>query len=244
MCTLTWIIKQDGYQLFFNRDELGTRQQAQLPSVHTINGIKVICPIDSDAGGTWISTNQHRLSLALLNKYECKTRGDSSGLTSRGILVRELSSLVDQKDVAGALRSINLSVFKAFDMIAFEPDRTPVLMTWNGIQLEQIPEPQMPITSSSYQTREVISARKKYFERFMVDREASEQTLESFHASHSPDRGPYSVCMHRQDAQTVSFCKIDVAAGKTSFSYTGGSLCENNQMQQLRLLTMKHLSVM
>jgi len=45
MCTMTWFTKEDGYELFFNRDERKSRRRAQLPTVQQhVNGIEYISP--------------------------------------------------------------------------------------------------------------------------------------------------------------------------------------------------------
>lgn len=69
MCTITWLTRDNGYELFFNRDELRSRQRAAPPQLHQDSKIRYLAPIDSDAGGTWISANQFGLSLCLLNNY-------------------------------------------------------------------------------------------------------------------------------------------------------------------------------
>jgi hypothetical protein len=240
MCTLTWLTKPDGYQIFFNRDELITRQQAQSPLIHTYNGVKVICPIDPDHGGTWITVNQYALSLALLNKYEDEKSVQPDLWKSRGILVSELSSLPNQVAVVEALNAADLFAIKAFDLIIFEPRKLPVQMTWNGTELIRTVGPKMPLTSSSFDTLNVISSRKKYFEESMSAGDISEQLLISFHNSHSPKRGPYSVCMHRDDGYTVSFSRIDADSNKVSFAYKNGPLCETRGMQQLSMQATKH----
>lgn len=244
MCTLTWLTKPDGYQIFFNRDELTTRKQAHVPVIRTYNDVKVICPIDSDAGGTWITVNQYALSLALLNKYEDEKSVRPDLWKSRGILVRELSSLSSQVQVIEALNAADLFAIQAFDLVIFEPRKLPVQMTWNGTQLIRTVGPKMPLTSSSFETLNVISSRKKYFEESVSAGDISEQLLNNFHHSHSPERGPFSVCMHRDDAYTVSFSRIDADKNKVSFAYKNGPLCENRDMQELSLRTTKHLTGM
>ena len=50
--------------------------------------------------------------------------------------------------------------------------------------------------------------------------------LFAFHRSHAPARSAYSTCMHRADAETVSFSWIQVTHQETDFCYTPGAPCE------------------
>src|SRR5690349_4456447 len=56
MCTVTFIARKHGYALGMNRDEKLTRPKGRLPKVRRLNGIKVLCPSESN-GGTWIAMN-------------------------------------------------------------------------------------------------------------------------------------------------------------------------------------------
>src|SRR5713226_3305855 len=67
MCTVTWIHDEEGYQLFFSRDEKGTRKQATSPRFAAQDGIRFLAPVDGDFGGTWIGVNEFGVSTCLLN---------------------------------------------------------------------------------------------------------------------------------------------------------------------------------
>jgi len=47
----------------------------------------------------------------------------------------------------------------------------------------------------------------------------------SSHASHAPEIGPYSICMHRNDAATVSYTEVVVSRRITRMRYQSGSPC-------------------
>jgi hypothetical protein len=59
--------------------------------------------------------------------------------------------------------------------------------------------------------------------------------LRAFHASHEPERGPFSPCMHREDASTVSFSHVRVGAREIVFEYRPGPLCERSEIAAARL---------
>ena len=58
MCTVSWRLDADGYELLFNRDELRTRAEGLSPSRHEAANTGFVAPIDPDGGGTWIAANQ------------------------------------------------------------------------------------------------------------------------------------------------------------------------------------------
>jgi hypothetical protein len=45
------------------------------------------------------------------------------------------------------------------------------------------------------------------------------------HRSHGTERGPYSTCMHREDAATVSYTEVTVSRQRADMSYTPGTPC-------------------
>jgi hypothetical protein len=53
----------------------------------------------------------------------------------------------------------------------------------------------------------------------------STEWLRGLHASHSPVRGSFSVCVHRPDAATVSYTEVVFTAGELSMRYHAGHPC-------------------
>jgi hypothetical protein len=49
--------------------------------------------------------------------------------------------------------------------------------------------------------------------------------LRRLHRSHRPGRGPFSTCMHREDARTVSYTEIRVAGRDIGMRYLEGPPC-------------------
>ena len=67
MCTVTWCSEGTGYALLFNRDEARTRSPAFPPEHRLRRGVRLISPLDPDAGGTWLGVNEFGVSVGLLN---------------------------------------------------------------------------------------------------------------------------------------------------------------------------------
>jgi len=126
--------------------------------------------------------------------------------------------------------SLDIDDYRFFSLLLFDPDGPPTLLRWSGQTggPELIIKPAQPKTSSSYKTDTVIASRKKlYAERYAA---SDQRQLFEYHRSHEPERGPFSVCMHRDDAQTVSFSRIVVESSRIEFFYSAGSPCSTDML--------------
>jgi len=54
--------------------------------------------------------------------------------------------------------------------------------------------------------------------------------LRRLHRSHLPERGPFSICMHRSDAATVSYTEVAVSGQRATMRYKLGPYCSNGAM--------------
>ena len=50
--------------------------------------------------------------------------------------------------------------------------------------------------------------------------------LRRLHRSHSPQAGPFSTCMHRADAATVSYTEVAVSSRDATMRYHAGAPCK------------------
>jgi len=222
MCTVSWLREGDSYQVFCNRDEKRTRRAARAPQVHELDGVRSVAPVDGDFGGTWIFANEHGVAACLLNG-----RGPQTGRSSRGMLLSDASAAVSAQDLIDRIAFRPLKAFSPFTVIAFEPTAGPLSLDWDGVRrLEG--EPRLPLTSSSYQPDAVTHGRLTAFER-LADRAGriDERLLLTFHRSHEQGPGPESVCMHRDDAETVSFSRLVVGPRSVDLSYSPSAPCRS-----------------
>jgi hypothetical protein len=226
MCTASWIYDRDGYQLFFNRDEKLTRKPALEPRLAVRNGIRFLAPVDGDFGGTWIATNEFGVSICLLNGANL-TGSETRAATprrSRGLLLLDLIPLASVAAICNRLRETDLSVFAPFTLAALEPGRTASILEWDRAKKTLLPEAadHFMLTSSSFDPEEVRLCRQEAYRQ--VEYSHGDE-LFAFHRSHAPARSAYSTCMHRADAETVSFSWIQVTREETDFFYTPGAPC-------------------
>jgi hypothetical protein len=229
MCTLTYLLKDNGYELFFNRDEQRSRLLAELPKMNEENG--AIYPIDPVGGGTWIAVSKQGRSFALLNNYQAPFNHHHN-IISRGQLI--LSLLKIEGDVTKELKIMDLRTFQPFQLCIF-PESLSIqhqsiyCVKWDGCQLIEVDvdaKANLPITSSGINFVEVSKKRKCRFEQLVDINEPLSAQLKDFNFS-TEEHGKYSVNMQRKDAKTVSISHISVNSQSPTGSNTSAS-CEIN----------------
>ena len=228
MCTVTWLQAEDGYHLFCNRDEKLTRKPALPPRLGVRDGVRYLAPIDGDFEGAWIATNEFGVSLCLLNGGLLKgTAGPRPGtVRSRGLLLLDLVSSRSLEEVVNAVEAAELTLYASFTLAALSPGEPAVVIEWNGSRssFRTQPEACCMLTSSSFDTEAVKRIRAEEFAR-LVGESCSATRLQEFHRSHAPSKSAYSPCMHRQDAETVSFSRLDVSHRESLFVHLLAAPC-------------------
>jgi len=228
MCTVSWLAGPAGYELFCNRDERLARRAALAPSTKLSRGVRFLAPTDGEAGGAWIAVNEHGLTLCLLNRYDGVNAHVARGHRSRGLLLPDLMSCDDPAGVMRAVARAALSQFQPFTLLALAPGAEPAVAGWTGGRLlvsKEGCDSLMPLTSSSFAGGEVARARGELFRRTSGPASPTADLLLRFHQSHDPEPGPFSVCMHRADAATVSFSRVKVTPRAVEFFYRPGAPC-------------------
>lgn len=222
MCTLSWCFSASGYQLVFNRDEQKRRPLAQAPQFVDFNaGGRALMPIDPQGNGSWIAVNDRGLTLALLNFYQGRIPPGS--LLSRGQIVRQAAALMNAEQVETLLRSLPLHRYPPFLLLVFEkPIAAASCLKWSGERLTSsfVLSPSM---SSSIACETVSQQRLAVYKAVCGEFPCFDSLLQ-FHASHAPQPGASSVCMHRDDAHTVSQTQVCVD-DKVTMNYVPGAPC-------------------
>ncbi len=222
MCTLSWLRRNDSYEVFFNRDELNTRAPERPPEMRNSRGVRYIAPLDGDSGGTWIAANEYGLTLCLVNFYPDQTPVASRDYQSRGLILPLLMSCLDLTDLEHTIRSMSFSSFRPLRLAGFAPVMPVWMGVWDGKEwrINTQANDHEPVVSSSFQTRDVEQFRRDYFRKMLGEfQKVDENMLEMFHRSRHPEQSAYSVCMQRPDAQTVSFCRVKINPFVVRFIY-------------------------
>ena len=243
MCTVSWLRRPidsaeanvGAYELFFNRDELKTRKPALPPRLKTIDGVKMLTPEDGDAGGTWMAVNEYGLTVCLLNYYDRPYElmsGES--FTSRGLLVLALAGKRSVSEAQHYLDTESMRHYRAFHVLMLDKSDC-ASATWNGERITHDSAPLCPMSSSSYETQFVITGRQRLFRDIFASSTPSPEALFEFQQSHLPEKGPFSVCMHRPEAGTVSHSHVRVTDDLAEYSYIDGAPCEGVRLPAISL---------
>ncbi len=224
MCTLSWTYHaQNHYTVYFNRDEQRSRVSAQTPQTLALDGVECVMPIDPQGGGTWISCNEHGVTVCLLNFYQGALPASTESvapLTSRGLLVKRLANSNSCEVVDARLSMADLSHFAPFTLVSFDTVRHPkeiLIWQWDGTHLSQH-DAVAPIVSAAVDFEQAWSYRRSLY-RETVEYYPAHQVGLRFHNFHDPEAPGLSPLMRRDDARTVSLTTVAVTKQSQQMTY-------------------------
>jgi hypothetical protein len=227
MCTVTFSPRRSGYALAMNRDETFTRIAGLPPRSWKMNGRTVLCPAEP-GGGTWISVNDTGTTLALINWYAVGEQVKGRGV-SRGEVVNTTGIAHTPGLVAEALARLPLPEINPFRLIGIFP-ATNEIIEWRW-DLKKLASKRhhwslQQWISSGFDEPAAQRVRGRVFQHARRQKSAANlDWLRRLHRSHLPESGPFSTCMHRQDAATVSYTEIVVSPHKAVMRYHAGAPC-------------------
>jgi hypothetical protein len=235
MCTVAFVpLGGGGYALGHNRDERRTRSRGLPPERLERDGRTVVAPRDPDGSGTWIGLHGDGVTFCLLNALESRPERLPPEPVSRGLILWEMLHLDGADAIGTRLADLEdeLRGIRAFHLVVAEPSwggrpASSVRFRWDGDALERDhhESPRLYVSSSLDPTG-AERARAISWRRFRERHdEIGPAELGEWLASHEPERGPLSVCMHRPEAKTVSRTLITVSPESISLSYLEGSPC-------------------
>jgi hypothetical protein len=227
MCTVSFLPNDRGFYLAVNRDEKRARAAALPPSVVSLDGARAVFPLQPGAG-TWISANDHGICLALINWHRID-REPAGPIRSRGAIIQSLGGKLSLKQVSGALRKLSLPRLRPFRLLGFSlPEQKIAEWKWD---LETLAETEFPWArchwfSSGYDEPQAELERARLCaERSRQKSAGTLAWLRRLHRSHAPERGPFSICMHRADAVTVSYTEVVFSGRRAVMRYKAGATC-------------------
>ena len=237
MCSVTFWPRSAGYLVGMNRDELRTRVPGEHPRRYQDAGVAVVHPAEP-SGGTWLALNDRGVTLALINWYAIPDQAPDP-VVSRGEVVRAVRSVTGFEQLSQALADLPLNRMHPFRLLAVLAESTAVWEgRWNRRRWEWLRHPWEAAQwqSSGHLETTAQEVRGGTFARHRNDRDAGTVPwLRRLHGSHSPERGPFSICMHRADAQTVSYTEVEVEESTATLRYCPSSLCEGRPLTTVEL---------
>ncbi len=232
MCTISFVPKSRKFYLAMNRDEKLTRLTALMPAIVDLTGRRAIFPMEPE-GGTWISANDAGVCLALINWHRIE-REPRRSIATRGQIVKALAAKSSTEEIAAGLAALSLRQLRPFRLIAVIPSEKKVTeWRWdvNRLTTHQHAWKRRHWFSSGLDEAKAERQRGRACETAKRQRSiGSLSWLRRLHRSHSPERGPFSICMHRPDALTVSYTEVAVSKRRATMRYKSGPCCSNNAM--------------
>jgi hypothetical protein len=230
VCTLSFLPEKDGYVAAMNRDEQRTRALALPPSIHHTGEVSALYP-QEPGGGTWIGGNSHGNLLALLNWYSMEKTILEIKTRSRGELIPTLLSELDAESTNRVLQRSDFTGTYPFRLFGFFPAQH-LIREWRwdaGRLTTKFHEwGRYHWFSSSWSDERAEAERGRAFGRsWREDAADASGWLRQLHASHIPEPGPYSICVHREDAATVSYTEVCLGPGELQMRYFPGNPCQS-----------------
>jgi hypothetical protein len=210
-----------------NRDESRFRPIALPPEVHGGADEFSIYPSEP-GGGTWIGINDSGLCLALINWHTVPVR-PFERIVSRGIVVEELIQARTSEMLFGLLHELPIERMPPFRLIIFSLRESVVReFRWDQNRVNVVSH-RWEVKhwfSSGLDEQRVEITRGEVCRHAWREADAGKLSwLRRLHRSHLPDRGRFSVCMHGEDACTVSYTEVVFCADGGTMRYLPGSLC-------------------
>ncbi|MBL9174883.1 MAG: NRDE family protein [Verrucomicrobiales bacterium] len=234
MCSVTFWPRRDGFRLAMNRDELLSRVIGVPPARFIVGGRAVLRP-GEPGGGTWVSVSDAGVAFALINWYSIASRAHPPTV-SRGGVVSSLCGCLQPGEMAARLAELELARMNPFRVMGFFPARRQVFQwRWDRRVLAGEPHAWAPAQwlSSGHDEAGVQRTRGADFDRRSMELDAGTVPwIRRLHASHDPGRGPYSTCMHRSDAETVSYTEIEVDDSRSVMRHRTGPPCQGRWLSE------------
>ena len=229
MCTLSFLPVKCGYVAAMNRDEQRSRAAALVPVIRRSAGRSLVYP-QEPGGGTWIGGNSRGNLLALLNWYSMEPAKLGAKVRSRGGIIPAILGEDTAESSEATLRDVALTGLFPFRLFGFFPEERLIReWRWDTKVLSAAPYAwdRHHWFSSSWSDDAAAAQRGLACERAWQRGSSDPRTwLRKLHASHEPAPGPFSVCVHREDAATVSYTELHWGREGLEMCYLSGNPCQ------------------
>ena len=236
MCTVSFIARQHGCLIAMNRDEKLSRAKGLPPRLVAVGARPVLAPSES-SGGTWIALNETPAAFALINWYSVKAAVKTNPV-SRGLVVQAVavaSSAAEASQIIARLPLPQINPFRLIGVFAAQKQVWEWRWDLKTLVCQKEPWRSRQWISSGFDEPEANRQRSKTFQAALGQKSAGRPDwLRRLHRSHAPAPGPFSTCMHRADAASVSYTEIIVFGRRATMAYWNQAPCQLKSGHQLR----------
>lgn len=229
MCTLSFIPQAGGFLLVMNRDEQRARPAGLPPALHRHGDFDALHPSEP-GGGTWIGINGAGLSVALMNWYS-RPQYMGEPAFSRGEIIPRLLACSSREDMERSLRSLPLERLNPFRLFVTCSSQGGIHeYRPEGSRIDRVDHPRATNHwfSSGHDEASATSIRDAVCRKAALKTDAGTLPwLERLHSFHDPGKGANSICMHREDAETVSMTILEVSGESAVMRHHAGPPCRS-----------------
>lgn len=177
-----------------NRDEKLDRP-AGPPAITTRGGMRILCPRDLEAGGTWLGLNAAGVFVGITNRFGGPPR---PGVRSRGLLVLDALSHESARSAAEQVAALDPRSSNGFHLVI--ADRAEAHLVWSDterVTLRVLPPGVQVVTERSFNAAPTEREAKiqKLLSDLSRDRAPDDAALEGLLSSHD-DSGLEGICVH------------------------------------------------
>jgi hypothetical protein len=220
-----------------SRDEKIGRVEGVPPEV-LLRGERSVIGPSEPAGGTWVTVNDGGAAFALINWYSVAVNNAENGI-SRGLVVKTVCHSTGGEFASKALKKLPLTWVNPFRLVGVFPAKKEIIeWRWNRKRLVQKRHrwQTQQWASSGFDEPTAQRFRGQIFKKALFQKNSGSLAwLRHLHRSHLPSRGPFSICMHRDGFETVSYTEIGVSTSCATMRYHSGIPCLNFPLQVLSL---------
>ncbi|HEY6975220.1 MAG TPA: NRDE family protein [Chitinophagaceae bacterium] len=220
MCTVTYIPAGEKKFITSNRDEKTFRKKALPPQSYLHDGIRLIYPKDSEAGGSWIALNENGNVAVLLNGGFEKHISEPPYKKSRGLVFLDI---IKHTSPAKYFLNVDLLKIEPFTVIIFEQHKL-FECRWTGVEkickeLDQL-KPHIWSSVTLY-NEDIRRQREQWFEQWLNKHPyPDEKDILQFHQFAGDGNKSTDLVMKRGELyHTVSITSIELESKSRRICY-------------------------
>lgn len=210
MCTITFIPKpNNGFILTSNRDEAPGRETLP-PNLYEENGVKLLYPKDTVAGGTWIGISERKRIVCLMNGGFVAHDRKPFYRKSRGVVVKDF---LKAENLKSEVKNYDFNEIEPFTIVFVDwTDEVRLFqLVWDGADYHFSEEPLAPQiwSSSPLYPEDLKKKREQWFSKLLFETiKPSEEELLQFHKTSGEGDLNSNLVMDRGFVKTKSITQI------------------------------------
>ena len=224
MCTLTYLPVKSGFLFTSNRDEIISREPAVFPVIEQQSERKLLMPLDTQGGGTWILCADNGDAACLLNGAFENHRRNPPYRKSRGRVIVESFAYIGVDAFLGHYDFVQI---EPFTLVRIEQTKLKNIIheiRWDGKQLhhntKDATQPHIWSSVTLYDSK-MRQKRQQWFDAWLhTDQDFTVDNIRDFHLNGGEGDPSVDFRMTRSGGlQTISLTCIQVTPTESLVDY-------------------------